>query len=264
PHTMDSASYLQEAHLEEALSALQDEVRKAPSQVDLRVRLFALNCVLGRWEKGGSDLGVIKTLDKSWFLPAQVYLSLLGAESLRREVFFAKAKPEMLGEPEPWIGWNVQALALDAERRFSEASELRRQAWESAPEFKANVDGQTCEWLSDADRRIGPVLEVILEGKYYWVPFSHIRKVEVTPPEFLADTVWIGAKLHIRGGAELSAHLPARYPRTEFSSEGNVRLGRMTDWVMDDGGELRPVGQKLFESATEQFGLLSCRSIDFE
>lgn len=261
---MDSTLHLQQARLEEALAALQDEIRKAPSQVDLRVRLFALDCVLGRWDKAASDLDVIKTLEKSWFLPAQVYLSLLGAESLRREVFLGKLKPEMLGEPEAWIGWNVQALALDASRRFPEASELRRLAWESAPELRTTLDGKVCDWLSDADRRIGPVLEVVLEGKYYWVPFSHLRKIELTPPEFLADIVWIPAKLHIRGGAELSAHLPARYPGSEVSSDGNVRLGRVTDWVMGEAGELRPVGQKLFEDATQQFGLLSCRIIEFE
>jgi len=231
--------------VEDALSALKDEVRKAPAQVELRARLFALHCVLGRWDKAQADLGVIRQLDPSWTIPAQLYQSLMVAEVLRRDVFAGQARPLIMGEPEPWVGWNVQALASEAEGRIGEAADLRKQAWEAAPEFKCVVDGHSCQWLSDADRRLGPVLEVMA-------------------PEFLVEVVWVPAKLFVRNGAELAAHLPARYPGTESATDGNLCLGRSSDWIPGGDGTKRPIGQKMFESEAEQFGLLSCRVVDFE
>lgn len=243
---------------------LKEEVRKAPAHIELRVRLFALHCVLGRWDKALMDLDVVKNLDASWTLPAQMYQSLLGAELLRREVFAGRVKPAIMGEPDPWVGWNVQAFALEAEGKVAEAVDLRNEAWASAPEHKCLVDGRACQWLSDADRRLGPVLEVVLDGKYFWIPYGQLRKIEVTPPEFLVEVVWVPAKLTLQGGAELAGHLPARYPGTEDASDGEICLGRRTDWLTNAPGSSRPLGQKMLESEAEEFGLLECRSIEFE
>jgi type VI secretion system protein ImpE len=260
---MDSASLLQQSRVEDALAALKEEVRDAPSRVELRVRLFAVHCVLGRWDKAMADLEIIPKLDASWTLPAQVYQSLLGAESLRREVFAGRSKPVIMGQPDPWVGWNVQALQSEAAGNMAEALALRDQAFSAAPEYKCSVDGHACAWLSDADRRIGPVLEAFLDGKYFWIPFGQLRKIEVTPPEFLVESVWVPAKLTVQGGADLAGHLPARYPGTESSRDGTVCLGQKTIWEQVEG-KTRPLGQKLLQWETEEFGLLACRSIEFQ
>jgi type VI secretion system protein ImpE len=259
----DSASLLQEGRAHEALAALKGEVRDRPSDVELRVRLFALHCVLGRWDKAANDLAALVALDASWAIPARVYHRAMDAELLRRDVFAGRVKPLVMGEPEEWLAWNVQALVLEAEGKPAEALELQRQAFESAPEYPCKVDGRACQWLSDADRRIGPVLEACLDGKYYWIPFGQLQKIEITPPEYLVEVVWVPAKLTVCGGAELAAQLPARYPGTESSSDGGICLGRRTEWLEIPGGGNRPVGQKLIGSETADFGLLSCRIIEF-
>jgi type VI secretion system protein ImpE len=259
---MDSAALLQEARLSEALTALKDEVRQAPSQVELRVRLFALNCVLGRFEPAATDLDVIQSLDKGWSLSARVYQRLLASELLRREVFAGRARPTILGEPESWVAWNVQALALEA-TELAAAQDLRKQAWDAAPEYASVVNGQSCQWLSDADRRLGPVLEACLDGAYYWIPFGQLRSIEPHPPEFLVETVWLPAKLTLASGAEVRAHLPARYPGTENVPDGRLCLGQRTGWEEQTGGGTRPLGQKLLESEASDFGLLECRRIEF-
>jgi len=261
---MDSAALLQEGRVEEALAALKEEVRRSSTRVELRVRLFAVHCLLGRWDKTQADLDVVRKLDPSWTLPAQVYLSLLGAEQLRREVFAGRARPVIMGEPDPWVGWNVQALASEAAGGVAEALDLRKRAWTAAPEYKCSVDGHACQWLSDVDRRIGPVLEAFLEGKYFWIPFGQLQKIEVTPPEFLVEVVWVPAKLTVQGGAELAGHLPARYPGTEDATDGTLCLGRSTSWVQVAGQYNRPIGQKMFESERSEFGLLGCRTIEFD
>jgi type VI secretion system protein ImpE len=261
---MDSGTLLQEGRLPDALAALKDEVRQAPSVVELRVRLFALHSVLGRLDKASSDLQAIVSLDPSWTLPAQLYQSLIRAELLRREVFAGRAKPLVMGEPEPWLAWTIQALAMESAGQPAEARELRERAWESAPEFGCKVDGHPCQWLSDADHRVGPALEAVLEGNYYWIPFGQLEKIQVTTPEFLVEVVWGPAKLTVCGGAELTAQLPARYPGSETCSDGALCLGQKTDWVDAGGGDKKPVGQKLLESEETDFGLLACRLVEFE
>ncbi len=261
--TLDSASLLQQARLTEALAALKEEVRSSPAKAELRTRLFALNCVLGKWDKAQYDLEAIRSVDPSWMIPGAMYQAIIRAEPVRRDVFAGKARPLVMGEPEAWLAWNIQALEFDAIGKNAEAAELRSQSWDAAPEYKCSVDGQACQWISDADRRIGPVLEAYLDGKYYWIPFGQLKKIVITPPEFLVEAVWVPATLTVSSGAELSAHLPARYPGSEESANGNVSLGQLTEWVEDAGGAERPIGQKILESDVDSFGMLSCRMIEF-
>lgn len=261
---MDSAFLLEEGRLEDALAALKDEVRKAPSRVELRVRLFALHCLLGRFDRASGDLAAAKALDPSWMIPAQVYGGLIAAELLRREIFAGRAKPLVMGEPDTWLACNVQALAEEAKGKSTEVARLRHEAWEAAPAVAGRVDGHDCQWLSDADRRIGPVLEACLDGRYYWIPFERLQRIEISPPEFLVELMWLPAKLLLRGGAELAAQLPARYPGTESSTDGALCLGRRTEWPGGEAGSGPPLGQKLIECHDADFGLLSCRVIEFE
>ena len=260
----DPASLLQAGRTEEALAALKAEVRQKPQDVDLRVWLFALHCVLGRWDKAANDLAAITALDPAWTVPGHVYQRCMNAEGVRADVFAGRTKPLVMGEPEEWLAWNVQALTLEAAGKASEAWELRRRSFEAAPELACKVDGVPCQWVSDVDRRLGPVLEAFLDGKYYWIPFGQLQRIELTPPEFLVETVWLPAKLTVSGGAELSAQLPARYPGTESQPEGDLCLGRRTDWVELPGGGGKPFGQKRLESADADFGLLGCRLVEFE
>src|SRR5438046_3007317 len=129
-----SASLLQEGKAEEALAALKNEVRTNPSDLELRSRLFALHCVLGRWDKSLNDLSALKALDPAWTIAAQVYENSIGAESVRRDVFGGRSKPVIMGEPEEWVAWNVQAITLEAAGKGEEAAELRARACEAAPE----------------------------------------------------------------------------------------------------------------------------------
>lgn len=259
----DPRTLVHEARLAEALACLHEEVRQAPADVERRVQLFALDCVLGRYERARSDLDVIQSMDESWTLAAQVYRRLIAAELFRRDVFAGRVRPTILGKPESWMAWNVQALALDADGHLDSARELREQAWQAAPEWPFRVDGTECAWLSDVDRRLGPVLETIIEGNYYWIPFGALTCIAPNPPEFMLDAVWLPARLGLAEGTEIAAYLNARYAGSEASDEGSVCLGRKTAWrETPAGGGLWPVGHKVFESPDAEFPLFECRRIE--
>ena len=83
-----------------------------------------------------------------------------------------------------------------------------------------DINGQPFEWIADADSRLGPVLEAVINGRYYWVPFARLAAVDVEAPEDLRDMVWMPAQLQFENGGESVALIPTRYPGSETSDDG--------------------------------------------
>jgi len=257
---MTAKELLAQAKVSEALTSLQNEVRAAPNDGKLRVFLFQLLAVTGQWERAATQLKVCTDQDPATLLMAQVCGPALGAENLRAEIFSGKRSPLLLGEPEEWIGELLQSNKHFAEGHFDAARELREKAFEAAPATSGTINGQAFEWISDADQRFGPMLEAIVDGKYYWVPFSRLKEVTIEPPTDLRDLVWLPAILKLSAGAEKVALLPVRYPGTEKSSDGAELLARKTDWV--ERGDLTVgMGQRLLATDGAEFPLLEVKKI---
>jgi type VI secretion system protein ImpE len=219
---------------------------------------------MGRFEKALSRLQRAASLDEGWVAPAQENRLLISCEFMRREVFGAKKKPLILGEPPAWVAGYVEALALEVQGRTQEAGELRAKAWADAPAFAAKVNGQPCESLADADERLGPILEAYLDGRYYWIPFGQIEKLECEPAKFLIELVWLPANLKLATGAEIKAYLPVRYPGSEEAADAEIRLARRTEWRSAPGGGSTGFGQRMFEHSQGEYALLDCRLIEFQ
>ena len=178
---------LQQGKVSDAMTSLQGEVRAAPNDPKLRVFLFQLMAVLGQWERAATQLKVCGDQDDKTLLMVQVCGPAIAAEILRAEIFAGKRSPLLLGEPEEWIGWLLQANKHLAEGHFDAAREFREKAFEAAPPTSGTINGQAFEWISDADQRFGPMLEAIVDGKYYWIPFHRIREITIEAPTDLRD-----------------------------------------------------------------------------
>jgi type VI secretion system protein ImpE len=259
---MNSAEFVQAGRLEEGLSALQAEIRKKPEDQKLRVFLFQLNCVLGRFDKALTQLQVVASLNAESMLLAQIFRPIIACEMLRREVFAGGRTPVIFGEPAEWIGLIVQANNLVAQGEFKAAAGLRARAFEAAPASAGTINGESFQWIADADSRLGPVLEAVLEGKYYWIPFCRIHKIETDKPEDLRDLVWLRARFAWTNGGTALGHIPARYPGTEELSDGPMRLARKTEWQQRDGETFLGLGQRVLATDGNEYPLLECRTIE--
>ncbi|HSU54894.1 MAG TPA: type VI secretion system accessory protein TagJ [Candidatus Dormibacteraeota bacterium] len=260
---MTSAELAQAGRLEEALTTLQAEIRKKPDDERLRVFLFQLNCVLGRFDKALTQLQVIASLNAETMLLAQIFRPVIACEMLRREVFEGKRTPMIFGEPMEWLGLLVQANALVAKGEFSAAAEARSKAFDAAPASPGKLDGEAFEWIADADSRLGPVLEAIIEGKYYWVPFCRIQKLELPKPSDMRDLVWIPGQFTWTNGGSVPGHIPSRYPGTENSSQDQLKLVRQTEWREEKDDTFLGLGQRVLATDIKDFPLLECRTIEF-
>lgn len=255
---------LREGRLKDALAELQDQVRKAPSNAEYRVFLFQLLCVLGDWERARAQLKVLAELDAGSLALGHVYGAAIACELLRSEVFAGTRTPLVMGEPLPWVALLIQALSVEAQGRSSEATALRAEALEQASSTPGRIDGEKFEWIADADSRLGPIFEAVIEGSYYWVPFERIRTVALEAPSDLRDIVWIPANLGLVNGGEAPALLPARYPGSEMDSDELIRLGRKTEWDQVAPETFRGRGQRMLATDSNEYALLSVRRIELE
>ena len=243
---------------------LRRMIQKQPQRADLRIFLFQIYCVQGEWMKAGTQLDVLLELDPSSKPMVETYREALKCETLRRDVFDGKRSPLVLGAPQDWLAMMIEALRVDAEGRPDAAAELRARALDAAPATSGKLDDAPFAWLADADSRLGPVIEAIINGKYYWVPVSRLIRIEIEKPADLRDFVWAPATLTLENGAANVALIPTRYPGTERESDNALRLARATDWREQPGGAWHGVGQRMLTTDQTEIALLDVRVAAFD
>jgi len=261
---MNAEQLVKNGQLKEALAALQQEIRNKPEDQKLRVFLFQINCVMGQWEKALNQLQALSSLSAETMLLGQIFQPVIACEMLRREVFAGKRTPIIFGEPMDWIGLLAQANELIARGEYAAALTLREQAFEAAPATPGSVNGTPFEWIADADSRLGPMLEAMIDGKYYWVPFCRIQKIEIDKPTDMRDLVWTPAQFVWANGGAAPGHIPCRYPKTESSTDDALRLSRKTEWSEPIEGLNLGLGQRVLATESADYPLLECRTITLQ
>lgn len=259
----DLATLLREGDFAGALAGAKDLVRKQPANAAHRVLLFQLFTVGGEWDKALTQLEVVGELDGLALPMVQTYREVLRCETLRRGVFAGERLPMLFGEPEPWVALLFEALRMTTAGNHAQARQLREQVFEQAPASAGSIDGQEFEWIADADTRLGPMLEAIINGRYFWVPFARIKTIELEAPVDLRDVVWTPAQFTWANGGEMVGFVPTRYCGSERHADNRVLLSRMTVW--EDLGEETFIGhgQRLLTTDAGDYPLLDTRRIEF-
>jgi len=262
PTRTPAENALREGRLDEALDLLQADIRKKPQDKHLRVFLFQLLAVSGAWERALRQLNVLVEMDAQYALLAQTCRPLIACEVFRAELFKGARAPSCFGEPPPWFGPLIEAARLSSTGEHGAAQSLRDQAFEQAEAVPGMLDGTPFAWIADADARLGPVLEVVLEGRYFWVPFVRIRKIAFEPAADLRDRVWLPAQFTWANGGEAVGFVPTRYPGSE-DGEAATRMAATTEW-RDAGGVALGLGQRMLATDQDDVGLLEIREIELD
>ena len=261
---MQAQDYLKQGDLDAALSVVKQAVRDDPAKADNRTFLFQLLSITGDWDKALNQLNVAGELEASTLPMVQTYREALGCEALREEVFAGKRSPLVFGDPEQWIALALESLKLVAQGKFEQATKLRDQAYESTPVVSGTINGETFEWLADADTRIGPFLEAVINGNYYWIPMHRIASVVIEPPEDLRDLVWIPAHFSWVNGGQVIGLIPVRYPETHRCDNSSLILARLTEWSEQSTNLYCGVGQRMLATDKGEYPLLEVRELKFD
>jgi type VI secretion system protein ImpE len=259
--TTDATALLRANDLSGALATLQAQVRANPGDARLRIFLFQLLCVLGDWKRAITQLKLCAELDPLALPMAQTYREAIICEVYREKVFAGEKAPLIFGEPQEWLALLVESLRSLAAGRPDEAAALRARAFDAAPAARGEADGVAFDWIADADPRLGPVLEIIIDGKYYWMPFTAIAALRADPPADLRDAVWTAVHLTLHNGGEKVALIPTRYVGTTPDGSAAARLARITDWT-DLGAEtFVGIGQRVLATDAGDIALMDLRAL---
>lgn len=266
---MNPQALIQEGRLGDALVALQDQVRKDAANLKHRIFLFQLLCVLGQWNRALTQLNVAGELDAATLPMVQTYREAIQCEALRGDIFKGARAPLVFGEPQPWLALLVEALKANADGDLAGAAAAREQAFEQAPASSGSIDGQPFAWLADADGRLGPVLEAVVNGRYFWIPFERIRRIELDAPVDLRDAVWTPASFTWTNGAQTVGLIPTRYSGTAggagvASVDNALLLARRTEWSDGEASGGRGLGQRMLVSDAGDYALMDVRVIEFD
>lgn len=260
--TMNSSEELLAAgDTQGALELLQRQVRERAADPKLRVFLFQLLCVLGQWQRALNQLQVCGEMDAGTFAMVNTYREAVQCEAVREAVFAGKTTPLVFGQPQPWVASLVEALQADACGDGELSTRLREDAFDAAPATSGTLNGAAFDWIADADSRLGPVLEVVINGRYGWLPFSALSKVSIEAPADLRDLVWMPAHLNFANGGETVALLPSRYPGSGAHADGSLQLSRKTEWLRIGPEQYSGMGQRVLITDASELGLLEAREI---
>lgn len=249
--------------LPQELARVQKEVRAKPADEKLRTYLFQLLAVQGSWQRALEQLQVCAQLSALALPMAHMYREAIRCELFRADVFAGKRAPQVLGEPPGWMGILIESLQRLAAGDATGAASLRATAFEEAPASPGVIDEKSeFEWIADADSRLGPVCECIVNGQYYWVPFFRIRSLRIDAPSDLRDLVWAAGTLALENGGEHIVLIPTRYAGTESSADDTLKLARRTEWKDAGDGAMVGLGQRMFATDAAEFALLDVRRID--
>jgi len=259
---MNAKELLDTGKLAEAIKAMIQEVKAHPADGRARTFLFELLCFAGDLDRAKNHLEALDSQDPKADLGIEFYRKVLKAEQARRQVFEGKGIPGFFSGCPDYLQGHLDALAHIREGRYAEAKALLDATQKKMPEIQGNCDGKAFTDFADSDDLLGPVLEVIAQDGYFWLPLSQIIHLSITPPKHLRDLLWVPAQVETTG-MRIGVVLPVLYPGSHAAGDELLKLGRMTDWNRDQGELIKGVGQHTFIIDDSDKGILEIKELTF-
>jgi type VI secretion system protein ImpE len=227
---------IREGQLDEAIASLSATLRDQPQNTHLRAMLFEALCFAGEYDRATKHLSILSEGGQDAMMGSLLYHGALHAEQIRREMFEKETYPGPLPE--------------------------------AAARLSGTLNGEPFESLTDPDPRIGARLEVFGAGDYFWIPFSQVEAIEMQAPKRFRDLLWIPARVTTSPQYQQrelgEVLLPALTPLTFQHPDAAVRLGRVTEWCVDEQGRERPYGQKMLLVDDEEIPILEVRRLEIQ
>lgn len=247
-----------------ALASLTAAVKAAPAKPQLRVFMAQLLCVLGQWERAHTQLNVVADMDPATAMMREMVGHALRCELVRAAVFAGKRSPMVFGQPDEWLALLIESMLQAGQGAAELSHDLANRAFEAAPATRGQLNGEPFEWIADADSRLGPVLEAMVNGRYYWIPFSRLSSVSFDTPTDLRDQVWMPARISFSNGGEAIAMVPTRYPGSESSEDNQILMARKTEWLELGPDRYAGLGQRVFVTDQGERDMLGVRLLELD
>jgi type VI secretion system protein ImpE len=256
---MNAGELYKAGRLREAVDAQVQEVKASPADQAKRLFLFELLLYTGALDRAKRQIEAMQFEDNDLQVALLSYRKLIDAEEARRRLFSDGVAPGFFGEPSEHLRLRLDAVNRLREGHAEEAAEVLARAEAATPPVRGTLNDVAFESLRDADDLLGGVLEVMAQGRYYWVGLDQVVTVAMNPPRFPRDLLFIPAQLELADQAG-EVFLPALYPGSHDHADDQVRLGRMTDWKSHENGPTLGLGMHVFLRDEDDISLLDWRA----
>lgn len=258
---MNASPLFDAGRLQEAIEAQTRAVKANPVDPNGRVFLFTLLAFAGNLERARRQIEAVSYGDPGRDCGVLVYRLLLDAEEARRQLFRDGVPPHFLARPPAHVSLRLEAVRRLRANEHAEAARLLGQAAAASPALRGELNGKPFNSLHDTDDLFGPVLEVMVRDRYYWLPLEQVRSLTANAPRFPRDLIWLPAHLKLQDGQPGEVFLPVLYPGSHEQEDERVQLGRVTRWAGPDDGPVRGFGARVFEADEEEVCLLEWRQL---
>ncbi len=257
---------LRKTSLAQAQVLLENDIKASPVNARLRAALVQLLCLSGNWSRALTQLKSWQALAPQAEPTVTLLEQTIAAEQRREAVLSGQGRPSMSESHWPWLMLMADALSLPA----PQASALRKKALEQAcatPGTVTQTDGKERSFsnLRDGDARFGPVCEVFMNDRYFWLPFSAIAQVTFQAPSSTFDLIWRRTHIQLHDGHEQTCQIPLRYPVTNSQAD-DLLLARATEWqaLPASDNQFTGYGQKVLTSESGEYPLLNLQTLRFQ
>jgi type VI secretion system protein ImpE len=249
-----------------AIDQITQDVKSNPRDLKSRIFLFELLCFAGELQRAERQLDAVAQTsgDVKVEMGLQLYRGVLQAETARRGYFTgANRTPKFFSEPPSYTALHIDATAKLRDNNVAEVVKLLEQSAEERRPVGGQCAGAPFEDFRDGDDLIYPFLEVYFQSDYYWLPYEHIKKIEIQAPSTLRDLLWTPARIELRDRPVGDVFVPAQYYGSHENTDNLVKLGRMTYWK-GFGDEVHlGAGQRIFFADETEYPLLEIRNVEF-
>lgn len=149
------------------------------------------------------------------------------------------------------------------EKQFDELERLLEESGRLRHPVAGQCNGNPFDDFRDGDDLLGPLLEVLFQNDYYWLPIEQIQRLEIPAPSTLRDLLWTPVRIELHERPLGDVFVPAQYFGSHQHSDDLIKLGRMTDWKSVGNEVVLGMGQRMFFASETEYPLLEIRSIDF-
>jgi type VI secretion system protein ImpE len=261
---MNASELYRAGRLADAIDAQIQAVKADPADQAKRVFLFELVVFAGDLDRARRQIDAVHYEEPDLMAAVGLYRSLVDAETARRRLFKEGLQPGFLADPPEHVKLRLEAVNLLRGNRAGEAAACLEKAAELTPAVSGVLNEKPFQSLRDCDDLFAGVLEVLSQGKYYWLPFEQIDVLTMNAPATPRDLCWVPAHLGIKSGPEGDVFLPALYAGSHESPDDQLKLGRATDWKTDEGAPVLGIGLRTFVLDEDLVTLLEWRQLEVQ
>ena len=243
-----------EGQLGESLRLQAEQVAANPSDSAARLFLFELLTLDGQLNRARDELFAIEQDSPQWPATRVQFLNILKAQAKRR-----RAAPLLAGNAPRHARLRRQIWRRSRRLSTSSFRKWVDRADEASPYLVGHVDGREFEGLRDLDDRFASVLELFSGADYTWIPFEHLRKIQLLPPAGVLDVAFRPARIWTRD-QEYAVILPLLYPESH-QAVGDFAVGLDTD-LTSQAGVLQGVGARVWMAGEEELPVGECQQFE--